>query len=166
MNKIALFGAAGAIGQSVAEAFSAQGAPYRVVGRSRDALAAAFGADRSPRSSRGIRKIRRPSRRPRQASTYCLPRRRELLAIRPPSAPDATDARRRHRGGREHVVLIGTVYPYGRPRTTPVVRTTPASRIPSRAACARLRRISCSPRMAREGFRRQCCVCLTSTVLA
>ncbi len=45
MNKIALSGAAGAIGQSIAKAVSAQGAPYRVVGRSRDALAAAFGAD-------------------------------------------------------------------------------------------------------------------------
>ncbi len=45
MNKIALFGAGGAIGHSIAKAVSAQGAPYRVVGRSRDALAAAFGAD-------------------------------------------------------------------------------------------------------------------------
>jgi uncharacterized protein YbjT (DUF2867 family) len=45
MNKIALFGAAGAIGQSIARAVSAQGAPYRVVGRSRNALSAAFGTD-------------------------------------------------------------------------------------------------------------------------
>jgi uncharacterized protein YbjT (DUF2867 family) len=45
MNKIALVGAAGAIGQSVANAVSAHGAPYRVVGRSREALAAAFGAN-------------------------------------------------------------------------------------------------------------------------
>lgn len=43
--KIALFGAAGAISHSIATAISAQGAPYRVVGRSRDALATAFGAD-------------------------------------------------------------------------------------------------------------------------
>lgn len=32
--KIALFGAAGAMGRSIAKAVSAQGAPYRVVGRS------------------------------------------------------------------------------------------------------------------------------------
>ena len=45
MNKIALFGAAGAIGQSIAKAVTTQGVSYRVVGRSRDALTAAFGAD-------------------------------------------------------------------------------------------------------------------------
>lgn len=44
MNRIALFGAAGAIGQSIAKAVGDQGTPYRVVGRSRGALAAAFGA--------------------------------------------------------------------------------------------------------------------------
>jgi hypothetical protein len=45
MSKIALFGAAGAIGQSIAKAVSAQGASYRVVGRSRPTLATAFGED-------------------------------------------------------------------------------------------------------------------------
>ena len=45
MSTVALFGAAGAIGQSIAKAVSAQGAPYRVIGRSREALVGAFGAD-------------------------------------------------------------------------------------------------------------------------
>ena len=45
MSKVALFGAAGAIGQSIAAALSAKGQPYRVVGRSRSALQAAFGHD-------------------------------------------------------------------------------------------------------------------------
>ena len=45
MSKVALFGAAGAIGQSVAAALSAGGQSYRVVGRSRSALQAAFGHD-------------------------------------------------------------------------------------------------------------------------
>ena len=45
MSKVALFGAAGAIGQSIAAALSANGQPYRVVGRSRSALQAAFGHD-------------------------------------------------------------------------------------------------------------------------
>ena len=40
-----MFGAAGAIGQSIAAALSATGQPYRVVGRSRSALQAAFGHD-------------------------------------------------------------------------------------------------------------------------
>ena len=45
MTKVALFGAGGAIGRSIAKAVTAQGAPYRVVGRSSDALTAAFGHD-------------------------------------------------------------------------------------------------------------------------
>src|ERR1700753_159333 len=45
MAKIALFGAAGAIGNSVATAFRAQGTPYRVVGRSESSLKTAFGSD-------------------------------------------------------------------------------------------------------------------------
>ncbi|MFX5957130.1 hypothetical protein ABTF01_22295, partial [Acinetobacter baumannii] len=45
MSRIALFGAAGAIGQSIASAISAQGLPYRVVGRNEASLRKAFGAD-------------------------------------------------------------------------------------------------------------------------
>src|SRR4051812_42893375 len=45
MPKIALFGAAGAIGQSIVSALRAQGQPYRVVGRSRATLQAQFGTD-------------------------------------------------------------------------------------------------------------------------
>jgi nucleoside-diphosphate-sugar epimerase len=45
MGKLALFGAAGAIGGSITAALRTQGAPYRVVGRSRAALKTAFGAD-------------------------------------------------------------------------------------------------------------------------
>jgi nucleoside-diphosphate-sugar epimerase len=43
MAKVGLFGAAGAIGKSVAAALEMDGIPYRVVGRSRSALEAAFG---------------------------------------------------------------------------------------------------------------------------
>jgi nucleoside-diphosphate-sugar epimerase len=42
---VALFGAAGAIGQSIAAALRAAGRRYRVVGRGRSALEAEFGAD-------------------------------------------------------------------------------------------------------------------------
>src|SRR5262249_30072473 len=45
MAKIALFGAAGAIGGSIAATLRAAGQPYRVVGRSRAALEAAVGHD-------------------------------------------------------------------------------------------------------------------------
>ncbi|WP_224366486.1 NAD-dependent epimerase/dehydratase family protein [Hyalangium versicolor] len=45
MGTVALFGAAGAIGQSVASALRASGRPYRVVGRSKGSLQKEFGAD-------------------------------------------------------------------------------------------------------------------------
>jgi uncharacterized protein YbjT (DUF2867 family) len=44
-RKIALFGAAGAIGQSIAAALRQAGRPYRVVGRSRAPLTESFGGD-------------------------------------------------------------------------------------------------------------------------
>jgi len=45
MPRLALFGAAGAIGQSIAAALSQAGKPYRVVGRSEANLKKTFGAD-------------------------------------------------------------------------------------------------------------------------
>ena len=45
MTKIALFGAAGAIGRSIASALRQAETPYRVVGRSLAALQKEFGAD-------------------------------------------------------------------------------------------------------------------------
>src|SRR5258708_2213777 len=47
MAKIALFGATGAIGKTIAAPLRADPAPYRVVGRSRSALETTFGADPS-----------------------------------------------------------------------------------------------------------------------
>ena len=44
-RKIALFGAAGAIGQSIAAALRKAGRPYRVVGRTRASLTQSFGQD-------------------------------------------------------------------------------------------------------------------------
>jgi prephenate dehydrogenase len=45
LGKIALFGANGAIGHSIAEALRFAGTGYRVVGRSRKSLEPEFGAD-------------------------------------------------------------------------------------------------------------------------
>ncbi len=45
MSTVALFGAAGVIGQSIAAALAAKGRPYRVVGRHEASLRKAFGAD-------------------------------------------------------------------------------------------------------------------------
>ena len=46
-RKVALIGAAGAIGQSIAAALRQAGRPYRVVGRSRASLVQSFG-DQDP----------------------------------------------------------------------------------------------------------------------
>jgi len=45
MSTVALFGAAGVIGQSIAAALSSKGQPYRVVGRTEASLRKTFGAD-------------------------------------------------------------------------------------------------------------------------
>ncbi len=45
MGKIALLGAAGAIGTSIAEALRSEGTPYRVVGRAEEHLRQTFGGD-------------------------------------------------------------------------------------------------------------------------
>jgi len=49
-SRFAIFGAAGAIGRSIAAALRAQGTPYRVVGRARRDLESSFGDDRWQRS--------------------------------------------------------------------------------------------------------------------
>jgi nucleoside-diphosphate-sugar epimerase len=121
MNTIALFGAAGAIGQSIAKAVSAQGAPYRVVGRSRDALTAAFGADPlaeivtwnpdDPASvqaaAAGIDTI-----------VYVVGVNYWQFELHPRLMRQTLDGA--IAAGVKRLALIGTVYPYGRPQTRPV----------------------------------------------
>jgi nucleoside-diphosphate-sugar epimerase len=121
MNKIALFGAAGAIGHSIAKAVSAQGAPYRVVGRSRDALTAAFGADPlaeivtwnpdDPASvqvaAAGIDTI-----------VYLVGVNYWQFELHPRLMQQTLDGA--IAADVKRLVLIGTVYPYGRPHTRPV----------------------------------------------
>jgi nucleoside-diphosphate-sugar epimerase len=121
MDKIALFGAAGAIGQSIAKAVSAQGAPYRVVGRSRDALTATFGADPhaeivtwnpdDPASvqaaAAGIDTI-----------VYLVGVNYWQFELHPRLMQRTLDGA--IAAGVKRLALIGTVYPYGRPQTRPV----------------------------------------------
>jgi nucleoside-diphosphate-sugar epimerase len=121
MTKIALFGAAGAIGQSVANAVSAQGAPYRVVGRSRDALATAFGADAlaeivtwNPDEPGSVQAAAAGV----DAMVYLVGVNYWQFELHPRLMHQALDGA--IAAGVKRIVLIGTVYPYGRPRTTPV----------------------------------------------
>ena len=120
MSKIALFGAAGAIGQSIAKAVSAQGTPYRVVGRSPDALAAAFGADAWPRSSSDPddpASVRAAASRV-DAIVYLVGVNYWQFELHPRLMQQTLDGA--IAAGVKRIVLIGTVYPYGRPQTKPV----------------------------------------------
>jgi nucleoside-diphosphate-sugar epimerase len=121
MNKIALFGAAGAIGHSIAKAISAQGAPYRVVGRSRDALAAAFGADSlaeivtwNPDNEASVRAAATGV----DAIVYLVGVNYWQFELHPRLMKQALDGA--IAAGVNRLLLIGTVYPYGRPRTRPI----------------------------------------------
>jgi nucleoside-diphosphate-sugar epimerase len=121
MNKIALFGAAGAIGQSIAKAVTAQGAPYRVVGRSRNALSAAFGTDSlaeiitwNPDDRASVQAAASGV----DAIVYLVGVNYWQFELHPRLMQQTLDGA--IAAGVKRIVLIGTVYPYGRPRTRPV----------------------------------------------
>lgn len=125
-GKVALFGASGPIGHSIVKVLREQGRDYRVVGRSRSSLQAQFGAD--PRAevatwnpdepdtiraaARGIRTL-----------IYLVGVDYWRFQLHPELMRRTVDAAIAE--GVERVVLIGTVYPYGRPRTTPVTEDHP-----------------------------------------
>ena len=87
MPSIALFGAAGAIGQSLAAALRQQGRAYRVVGRNAASLRQTFGAD------------------PLAVNYWQFQLHSELMRKTLEGAMAA---------GVRRIVLIGTVYPYGK----------------------------------------------------
>jgi nucleoside-diphosphate-sugar epimerase len=117
-GKAALFGAAGAIGQSIAAALRERGRPYRVVGRSRESLTRSFGRDPlaeivvwDPDDPESVRAAARGI----DTIVYLVgvnywqfelhPR----LMVKTLAGAVAEGVKR--------VLLIGTVYPYGRART-------------------------------------------------
>lgn len=121
MSTFALFGAAGAIGQSIGAALSAEGQPYRVVGRSKAALSSSFGAD-----SRAEIVTWNPDD---PASVHAAAQNVHTLIylvgvnywqfeLHPQLMRKTLEGA--IAAGVKRVVLIGTVYPYGLPRTTPV----------------------------------------------
>ena len=121
MDKIALFGAAGAMGHSIANAIGAQGAPYRVVGRSRDALARAFGND--PLAEIVTWNPDEPASVQAAAAgvdtiVYLVGVNYWQFELHPRLMKQTLDGA--IAAGVKRIVLIGTVYPYGRPRTNPV----------------------------------------------
>lgn len=126
MEKIALWGAAGATGKSLAAALHAHALPYRVVGRRRERLQAAFGHDslaeiavwdqHDPASiiaaASGIDTI---------IFMVGLPyNHNELYPALTRAVVDGAVA-----AGVKRIVLLGTVYPYGIPEHATVTENHP-----------------------------------------
>ena len=121
MSKIALFGAAGAIGQSIAQALAAQGQPYRVVGRSEASLRKAFGADPlaeiatwDPESPESIKSAATGV----DTIVYLVGVNYWQFELHPQLMRKTLDGA--IAAGVRNIVLIGTVYPYGHAQTSPV----------------------------------------------
>ena len=119
--KIALFGAAGAIGQSIAQALAAQGRAYRVVGRSEASLRKTFGADPlaeiatwNPDSPASVQAAAAGI----DTLIYLVGVNYWQFELHPQLMRKTLDGA--IAAGVRNVILIGTVYPYGRARTTPV----------------------------------------------
>ena len=126
MPKVALFGAAGAIGRSIAAALGQAGEPYRVVGRSEAALKHTFGADPlaeiatwdpdSPasvvRAAAGVETL-----------IYLVGVNYWQFELHPALMRKTLDGA--IAAGVKRIVLIGTVYPYGKVRTNPIREDQP-----------------------------------------
>ncbi len=126
MDKIALIGAAGVIGQSVATALNQKGQEYRVVGRNRTSLKATFGssglaeiATWNPEEPDSVRAAVRGA----GTLVYLVGVPYNQFRLHPILMRRTLDAALAE--SVERVILIGTVYPYGRPQTTPVTEDHP-----------------------------------------
>lgn len=121
MSKVALFGAAGVIGQSIASALSSEGRSYRVVGRSESSLRKAFGADPlaqivtwDPDSPASVQAAARDI----DTLVYMVGVNYWQFELHPELMRKTIDGALA--AGVKNIVLIGTVYPYGKAQTTPV----------------------------------------------
>ncbi|WIG97979.1 NAD-dependent epimerase/dehydratase family protein [Myxococcus sp. SDU36] len=126
MGTVALFGASGVIGRSVAQALRGQGRGYRVVGRSREGLQREFGADPqaelvtwNPDDEASIRAAARGV----QTLVYLVGVPYWEFHLHPVLMKRTLDAAIAE--GVERIVFIASVYPYGRPRTDTVNESHP-----------------------------------------
>ena len=126
METIALFGAAGAIGRSIADALRSQARAYRVVGRNRAQLEKAFGTDPlaeivtwNPDDPDSVREAARGA----GTLVYLVGVPYHQFQLHPVLMQKTLDGAIAE--GVERVVLIGTVYPYGLPTTPTVAESHP-----------------------------------------
>jgi nucleoside-diphosphate-sugar epimerase len=125
-GKVGLFGASGAIGHSVVQALRAQGRGYRVVGRSRASLEREFGADPraeiatwNPEDPASVREAARGV----STLVYMVGVPYTDFHLHPVLIRRTLEAAIAE--GVERLLLIGTVYPFGRPRTERVTEEHP-----------------------------------------
>lgn len=125
-GKVGLFGAAGAAGQVIGAALSAAGRDYRVIGRSRAPLEAAFGADPhaqivtwNPDDPASIAAAAEGL----QTAIYLVGVPYDRFADHPPLMARTLEGI--EAAGVERLILIGTLYPYGRARGNPVTEAHP-----------------------------------------
>ncbi len=121
MPQIALIGAAGAIGNSIANALRAQGEEYRVVGRSRAHLEKSFGTDPlaeivtwNPDDPASVREACRGI----DALIYLVGVPYNHFELHPVLMQKTLDGAVAE--GVKRLLLVGTVYPYGRPQSAKV----------------------------------------------
>jgi nucleoside-diphosphate-sugar epimerase len=126
MEKVALVGAAGAIGKSIADALRAQQRAYRVIGRRRAALENSFAADSlaeivtwDPDDPASVRSAIRGA----DTLIYLVGVPYDQFQLHPVLMQKTLDGAIAENVQR--VVLIGTVYPYGMPRSSPVTESHP-----------------------------------------
>jgi nucleoside-diphosphate-sugar epimerase len=124
--KVALFGAGGAVGSSLAAALRARGRPYRAVGRSRDALLASFGADPlaeivtwNPDDPATVRAAAEGV----ETIFYLVGVPYWQFGLHPRLMQVTLEGARA--AGVAQMLLIGTVYPYGLPRGELVTEAHP-----------------------------------------
>jgi nucleoside-diphosphate-sugar epimerase len=126
MDRIALFGAAGAIGGSIAAALRSQGQPYRVVGRKQAELESKFGSDPqaeivtwNPDDPASVRAAARGI----DTIFYLVGVPYWQFELHPALMRKTLDGAIAE--GVKRLVLIGTVYPFGRARTERVSEDHP-----------------------------------------
>src|SRR5262245_43954785 len=126
MDTIALVGATGAIGKSVAAALRQKGRPYRVIGRSRTALEKTFGGDAladiavwDPDNEQSIRYVLRGV----AAVVYMVGVPYTDFHLHPILMRRVIDAAIAEQVDR--LLLIGTLYVFGRPQTEFVTEDHP-----------------------------------------
>ena len=118
-DRVAILGAAGAIGRACADEFERRGTPLTVTGRDEVRLAHSFG-DRAEIRAADLADIDKTEAalRGAGAAVYCAGHPCPQFEQHPVLARSALEAARR--AGVSRMVVVSSVYSYGHPRTSPV----------------------------------------------